>query len=170
MVNLAELGANIDAQRSIKVGFWELGSLQFVLVLMLLIEPLISEHQHEQEFPYSPVLSVEIRLGKWERVFDQFNARLCITRNEYLDDVESKKDVRIIEHPQPCQRAARDSLLFLPIHCLERAAEIFSTTCFHLYEHECVFVTTNNINFAAAATAEIAQQDFVTATLQVTTR
>ena len=122
---------------------------------MLLIEPLISEHQHEQEFPYSPVLSVEIRLGKWERVFDQFNARLCITRNEYLDDIESEEDVGIIEHTEPGQRAAGDSLLFVPIHCFERAAEIFSPACFHFYEHECVFVTTNNINFATAATAEI---------------
>jgi hypothetical protein len=93
-----------------------------------------------------------------------------MTRNEYLDDVESEKDVGIIEHPQPCQRAARDSFLFLPIHRLERAAEIFSTACFHFYEYESVFVTTDNINFATAATAEIAQQDFVTATLQVAAR
>jgi hypothetical protein len=114
--------------------------------------------------------SVEIRLGKWERAFDQFNARFCITRNEYLDDIESEEDVGIIEHPQPRQRAARDSLLFRPIHCLERAAEIFSTACFHFYEHERVFVTTDNINFATAAAPEIAQQDFVTATLEVATR
>ena len=114
--------------------------------------------------------SVKIRLGKWERVFDQFNARFCITRNEHLDDIESEKDVGIIEHPQPGQRAAGDSLLFLPIHCLERAAEIFSTACFHFYEYESVVVTTDNINFATAAAAEIAQQDFVTATLQVAAR
>ena len=115
-------------------------------------------------------LSVEVRLGKWECVFDQFNARFHIIDNDHLHDIESEKDVGIIEHPQPGQRAAGDSLLFLPIHCLERAAEIFSTACFHFYEYERVFVTTNNINFAAAATAKIAQQDLVTATLQVATR
>ncbi len=100
--------------------------------------------------------SVKIRLGKWERVFDQFNARLCISCNEYLDDIKSEKNVGIIEHPQPGQRAAGDSLLFLPIHCLERAAEIFSTACFHFYEYESVVVTTDNINFATAAPAKIA--------------
>jgi hypothetical protein len=105
---------------------------------------------------HSKISSIEIRLGEWERVFDQFNARFCITRNEYLDDIKSEKDVWIIEHPQPGQRAARDSLLFLPIHCLEWAAEIFSTACFHFYEYERVFVTTDNINFATAAPAKIA--------------
>jgi len=40
--------------------------------------------------------SIQIRLGKWERVLDQFNARLCIIGDDDFHDIESKKNVGII--------------------------------------------------------------------------
>jgi hypothetical protein len=50
--------------------------------------------------------SVEIWLRKREGVLDQLNTGLRIPCNDYLDDVESEKDIRVIQHSQPNQRAA----------------------------------------------------------------
>src|SRR5207249_4163312 len=81
--------------------------------------------------------------------------------------IESEKNVGIIEHSQPGQRAARNSLLLFAIHCFHWPAKILAAARFHFNKYQRVIVTTDNVDFTAAATAEIAQQDFVTATLEV---
>jgi hypothetical protein len=53
---------------------------------------------------------------------------------------------------------------------LHRPAEIFARTRFHFDEDQRVVVATDDVDLTAAATAEIAQQDFVTATLEVAAR
>ena len=118
----------------------------------------------------SKISSIEIRLGEWECISDQFNPWFRVIGADHFHDVKAEKDVGIIEHPQPGQRAARDSALLLPIHCFQRSAEIFSSARFHFHKDQRVIVTTDNINFTAAAAAEIAKQDFVTATLEVAAR
>jgi len=113
---------------------------------------------------------VEIRFGKRKCVFDNFNARLRVARNDYFNDIESEKNIWIIEHSQPSERAARNSLLFFSINGFERPTEVFTRTCFYFDEHERMPVTADNVNLAACATAEIAEQYFVTATLEVSAR
>jgi hypothetical protein len=95
---------------------------------------------------------------------------LRIPRNDYLDDVESEKNIRVIQHSQPGQRAAGDPLLFGAVHRYEGPAEIFACARFYFHEHQCVIVATDNVDFAAAASTEIAEEDFVTVTLQVSAR
>ena len=114
--------------------------------------------------------SIQIRLGKRERIPDQFNTWLRVISDDDFNNIESEKDVGIIEHSQPGQRTARDSLLFFPIHRFERPTKIFACACFYFHKYERVLVTTDNVDLATAATAEIAQQDFVTATLEVAAR
>ena len=114
--------------------------------------------------------SVEIRFRKWKCVFNQFHPWLGVVDDDDFHNIESKKNVGIIEHSQPGQRAARNSLLFFPIHCLEWTAEIFACPCFYFHKHQRVVVTTDNVDFATAAAAKIAQQDFVTAMLQESAR
>jgi hypothetical protein len=107
--------------------------------------------------PHPKISSIEIRLGEWECISDQFNAWFRIARNDYLDDIESEKNIGVIEHPQPGQRAARDSFLFLPIYCCERSTEVFACARLHLHKYQRVIVTTDNVYFTAAAAAKIAQ-------------
>ncbi len=96
--------------------------------------------------------------------------RLCVIRDDDFNNIESKKNVGIIEHSQPGQRAAGNSLLFFQIHRFERPAEIFARACFYFHKYQRVVVTTDNVDLATAAAAEIAQQDFVTAMLQESAR
>jgi hypothetical protein len=50
---------------------------------------------------------------------------------------------------------------------LDGPAEIFACTRFHFHKHQRVMITADHVDLATAAAAEIAQQDFVAATLQV---
>ena len=119
---------------------------------------------------YKRVTSVQIRLREGECVFDQLNARFGTILDDYLHHIESENDVRVLEHAQPGERAARNSLLFCTVNRFQWPAEIFAGSRFHFYEHERVVIATHHIDFAAAASAEIAEQNFVTATLQESAR
>ena len=79
-----------------------------VLVLVIVIDSVEHEHEHdyEHEFPTTAVASVKIRLGKREGVFDYLDARFRVFRNDYLDNIESEKNIGIVEHTQPGERAA----------------------------------------------------------------
>jgi hypothetical protein len=113
---------------------------------------------------------IQIRFGQRECVLDQFKARFRVGSDNHFYDIESEKNIGIIEHSQPCKRTARNSLPFFAIHRFHRPAEMFVRARFHFHKDQRVIVTTDNINFAAAAAAEIAQQDFVTVTLQIAAR
>ena len=51
-------------------------------------------------------------------------------------------------------------------HCREWSAEIFTRARFNFDKHQRVIVAAHNVDFAAAASTEIAEENFVTATLQ----
>ena len=50
--------------------------------------------------------SVEVRLGEWKCVLDQLDTRPRVICNDYFHHVESEKDIGIVEHSQPRERAA----------------------------------------------------------------
>jgi hypothetical protein len=114
--------------------------------------------------------SVEIWLRKRERVFDQLNTRFPFVCNDYFHDIESEENIWIVEHSQPGECAARDALALFAVDCFKGPSEILVATRFDFDEYERVSVSTNNIDLATAAAAEVPQQDFVTATLQVSAR
>jgi hypothetical protein len=60
--------------------------------------------------------------------------------------------------------------LFRAVDRFQRPAEIFARPRFYFDKHQRVFVTAYNVDFAATATTEIAEEDFVTATLQESAR
>jgi hypothetical protein len=66
--------------------------------------------------------------------------------------------------------APREIRSFVAIHGFYRAAEIFAAARLYFNKHQCVIVTTDNINLTAAATAEIAEQDLVSVTFEVAAR
>jgi hypothetical protein len=114
--------------------------------------------------------SIEIRLRERKCVSDYLDTRLRIVCDDYFHNVEAKKNIRIVEHSQPRECAARYSFPFVPINGRNRPSEIFARTCFYFNEHKSVVIATNNIDLAPAASAEIAEQDLVTATLQISAR
>jgi hypothetical protein len=113
---------------------------------------------------------IKIGPGKWKCVLNQFYSRLCVIRDDDFHDIESEKDVGIVEHSQPGQRAARNSLPFFAIHRFEGPAEIFARTCLYFDKHERVVVAANNVDLTAAATTKITEEDFIAVTLEVAAR
>ena len=110
--------------------------------------------------------SINIGLRQREGVAEYFYSRLRTFRDDDFHDVESEKDVRIVEKPEPGQGAASNSFLLVAIDSVERASEIFPRPCFHLDENEGVAIAADDVDLAPAATAEITIQDFVTAPFQ----
>jgi hypothetical protein len=113
---------------------------------------------------------VQIRFGERKRVFDYFYARFRAIRDDDLNNDKSKKNIGIIEHPQPGQRASRNSLAFLPINRFDRPAEIFTCPGFYFDKNQGVIITTNNVDFTAAASTKIAEQNFVAVTPEISAR
>jgi hypothetical protein len=113
---------------------------------------------------------IKIRLGKWKCISDQFHSRLCIIRDNDFNNIKSKENIGIIQHSQPGQSPTRNALSFFSINRFERPAKIFAAAGLYFDKHQCVIVTTDNIDLTAAATAEIAQEDLVTVTLEVASR
>ena len=112
------------------------------------------------------LLQVQIRLRKWKRVLNQFYPRFCVCSDDNFHYVETEKYIRIFEHTQPCERAARYSLLFFPVYRFQWPAEIFARPRFYFDKHQRVVVATHHVDLAATASAEIAEKNLVAATLQ----
>jgi len=53
-----------------------------------------------------PKPSIQIRLRKRESVLNQFDPRIRVVGNDHLYYVEAEKDVRVLKHAQPGERAA----------------------------------------------------------------
>jgi hypothetical protein len=114
--------------------------------------------------------SVKIRLGKRERVFDQFDPWFCLVYDDDLDNVEPEKNIGIIEHSKPRQGAARNAFSFVTINRFHGSAEIIASAGFHFHKNQRVLMTTDNIDLTASTTAKIAEEDLVTVTLQIAAR
>ena len=96
-----------------------------------------------------------------ERVLDQLDLRVGIASDDDLDDVETKENLRIIEHSQPGKAAARDPSAFRLIDRRDRAAERFAAPRFHFYEHKRVVVARDDVDLAAAAPVKVTVENFV---------
>jgi len=86
--------------------------------------------------------------------------------NNHFHDVEAKKNVGVIEHSQPVKAAARDAFLLLSIDRFDWPAEIFPSARFYFHENQRVVVATNDVDLAAAASLEVAVENFVSVTPQ----
>jgi hypothetical protein len=105
----------------------------------------------------SEMASIKIRLGEWERIPDQFNPWFRVIEDDHFHDVKAEKNVGVVEHSQPGQRAARNSFLLFSIDSGNRPSKILPRACLHFDEHQRVVVATDNIDLTAAAPSEIAQ-------------
>jgi hypothetical protein len=88
----------------------------------------------------------------------------------YLNDIETKENIRIIQHPQPIECAARNAFLLLPIDGRKRPAEILPGARFHFYEDQSVMITANNVDLTAAPSLEVAVENLVAVTTREATR
>ena len=88
--------------------------------------------------------------------------RLGILGEDDFDDVESKKDLGIIEQAQPGERAARDPFLLIGPNRFERPAELFAPARFYFDKDKRVVVATDDVDLAAAAPLEISIENFLT--------
>ena len=99
----------------------------------------------------------------------RINSRRAVPgRDGYLDDVETKKNIRIVEQSQPGQAAARNSSLLFSVDRFKRPAEIFARPRFHFDEDERVAIAADDVDFAAVASAKIAIENFVAVPAQKT--
>ena len=89
-----------------------------------------------------------------------------VLSNNDFHDIEAEEDVGVIQHSQPVKAAARDAFLLLSINRCDRPAEILAGTRFYFYENQCVPIATNDVDLAAAASFEVAVENFVSVTPQ----
>jgi hypothetical protein len=113
---------------------------------------------------------VEVRLGKWKCVFDQFEAWFRVIRDDDFHDIEAEQNIGIIEHAEPGEAAARNTFLFLSIDGSDWPAEIFARARLYFDEYERVVISADNVDLAAAASLEVAVENFVAVTPQEPTR
>jgi hypothetical protein len=99
---------------------------------------------------------------------DQFDYWLAAFGHSHFDNVKAEEDVGVVEHAQPRERTAGDPLLLLLADCFERATEVFARAGFHFNEDERVAVTTNDVDLAAAAAAEVSVENLETLAAQIT--
>ena len=107
-----------------------------------------------------------MRLGQLEGGADDVES-LALAIDDDLDDVEAKDDVRIIEQPQPCERATGDERLLVAIHRRRGRAEVAGASRFYLDEDEFVSVAADDIDFAAPRRAEVFVENFESVPPQV---
>ncbi len=112
----------------------------------------------------SGTASVNSRVGQGKRVFDDADLG-CSSVNDDFDNVEAERDVGHLQHAQPGHRAADEQAAFFPVNGVERAAEILGRAGFDLDKNQGVagFVATNEVDFPAAGTSEVAVKNFVAA-------
>jgi hypothetical protein len=94
-------------------------------------------------------------------VLDQLDSGVGVAADDDFDHVKSKENVRIVQKAQPGQSAPRNALLFLPVYCFDRPAKIFAAARFHFHENKRVLIAADDIDFAAAASAKVAVENFV---------
>ena len=107
-------------------------------------------------------ISIDIRLWQSERVAQEFKARLGTVSDNDLDDVETKKNIRVIQEPEPGKTAASNSFLFVAIDGVGRSSELFARPRFHFDKDECVVFATDDVDLAPGASAKITIEDLVT--------
>ena len=89
-----------------------------------------------------------------------------VLRNNDFHDVETKENVGVIQHSQPVKTAARDASLLLSIDRFDWPTEIFPSARFYLHENQRVVLAADDVDLAAAASFEVAVENFVAVTPQ----
>ena len=89
-----------------------------------------------------------------------------VLSNNDFHDIEAEEDVGVIQHSQPVKAAARDAFLLLSIDRRDWPAEIFPSARFYFHENQRVLVATDDVDLAAAASFEVAVENFVSVTPQ----
>jgi hypothetical protein len=105
--------------------------------------------------------SVDVRPRQLESVLDQLEARLCIVGNDHFNDIETEKNVGVVEHAQPGEPAASDPFLFIGIDGGDGPAKFFAATRFYFDEYESVVVARDEVDLAAAPATKITIKNFV---------
>jgi hypothetical protein len=77
-----------------------------------------------------------------------------------FDDIESERDIGIIEQAQPREGAARNQVLLFERHGLGWSSKGVTGARFDLREDECLLVAAYQIDFAAMGRPIIAVEDF----------
>ena len=95
--------------------------------------------------------------------------RNFVVLNDHLDDVETKRNVWIIQHPQPGERTARDKILLLQVDRRGRIAKVARAPRLHLNEDQRIgrFVPANDVDFAAARGTEITVENLALVAAQM---
>jgi hypothetical protein len=117
-----------------------------------------------------PANSGEIWLGKREDVLYQFQPWFRVVCNHHLDDIETKKNVGIIQHSQPIECTARNASLFALIDSRDGATEIPARARLYFDEYERLVIPANDIDLAAATPFKVAVENPATVTTQEATR
>jgi len=114
---------------------------------------------------------VDIGLGKLERVFDEIELRLSLLDDD-LHDIEAEQNIRLIEHSQPFQRAARDEFLLGERHRLAgRAVGIaLPRLDFHEGQDTARAIPAHEIHFATVRSAKIPMEDLVPLPAKIASR
>jgi len=100
---------------------------------------------------------IDVQLRQLEGILNQLTAWVTFFGPQNFHDVESKRDIGIIEQPQPGEATFRNAQLFLSIYCFNRPAEFFAAARFYLHKHQRVAVSANNVDLTAVAVFEIAK-------------
>jgi hypothetical protein len=115
--------------------------------------------------------SIDIRLRKLKGVLDQIKLGLPVFENDF-DDIEAEKNIRVVQHPQPFQRASRDELLFGERHRLTWSAVSGSLAGldFHKSKHAARAISAHQVDFAAVWGPKVLVENFVSFPAQIASR
>jgi hypothetical protein len=97
-----------------------------------------------------------------EGILNDLQPRSLVWGHDHFHDVESKGDVRVVEHPQPGEGAAGDSALLIGVDGAYGTSEVFALARFYFDEDKRLFVAADDVDFAAAPTAKIAIENLIT--------
>ena len=94
---------------------------------------------------------------------NQFQARFsAVVAGDDFHNVEAERDIGIIQHAEPGQRAAGDVALLIGKKIVHRTPQCVAASALHFYKDKRVIIATDNIDLPAAAWFEIAVENFVT--------
>jgi hypothetical protein len=92
---------------------------------------------------------------------NQLALQLAFCRPQNFHDIESERNVWIIEQTQPREPSFGNTQLLLSIDRFNRSAKFFAAARFDFDEHQRITVAANDVDLAAATIFEIAVENLV---------
>ena len=104
-----------------------------------------------------------------KRVLDQFDARVFVFWDHNFNNVEAKRNVRIIEHAEPGKGSARNSAFLITPQIIDRPFERVRSASLYFDEDQGVVIAANDVDLTAASMSgfEIPIKNFVAVPAQV---